>query len=114
MNNMAKKLDRVYRDRHLTPEEAARDAEIRRNVVEEYPPSRPTGADNLLALERQSSLSGLLKRTIRESGRSVEEIASDAGLPTALVIRFLSGERDIHMATADKLAESLGLKLATK
>jgi hypothetical protein len=30
-----------------------------------------------------------------------------------VVARFLSGERDIRMATADKLAETLGLKLAS-
>lgn len=32
----------------------------------------------------------------------------------ARIPRFLSGERDIRMATADKLAEVLGLKLGAE
>ena len=109
---MTKKVERVFRDRHLTPEEAARDAEIRRKVQIEFPPRRTAGMNHGLAQTNESSLSGLLKQTIRESGKSVDELARDAGLPAELVVRFLSGERDIHMATADKLADALGLRLA--
>jgi DNA-binding XRE family transcriptional regulator len=35
---MAKKFTRIQRDRRLTPEEAAGDAEVRRQVQEEFPP----------------------------------------------------------------------------
>ena len=41
------------------------------------------------------------------------QIAQDAGVSQIVLSRFLSGERDIRMATADKLAEALGLKLAS-
>jgi len=41
------------------------------------------------------------------------QIAQDAGVSQIVVSRFLSGERDIRLATADKLAEALGLKLST-
>jgi plasmid maintenance system antidote protein VapI len=57
------------------------------------------------------SLSELLRRSIRESGRSVEEIVGDAGVSPIVIARFVSGERDIHMATADRLARSLGLEV---
>jgi transcriptional regulator with XRE-family HTH domain len=52
-----------------------------------------------------------LKQAIRDSGRPVESVASDAGLSPALVAGFMAGERDIHMATADKLAQALGLEV---
>jgi plasmid maintenance system antidote protein VapI len=50
---------------------------------------------------------------IRESGKSVEEVARDAGIAPIVISGFLSGQRDIRMTTADKLADVLGLMLAT-
>jgi plasmid maintenance system antidote protein VapI len=41
------------------------------------------------------------------------QIAQAAGVSQIVISRFISGERDIRMATADKLAEALGLTLAT-
>jgi hypothetical protein len=102
---MAKKLQRVFRDRHLTSDEVADDQRVREEVQREYPPKTSTGATPA------DSLSELLRRSIRGSGRSVEEIASDAGISPIVVARFVSGTRDIHMATADRLARALGLEL---
>lgn len=39
-------------------------------------------------------------------------IAQEAGVSQIVLSRFLSGERDIRMGAADKLAEALNLKLA--
>ena len=103
---MAKKIERVYRNRKLTAEEAARDQQVRQKVMEEFPPlsaSRTFQSD---------SLSHELREAIRASDRTVYQIAQDAGVSQIIISRFLSGERDIRLATADKLAESLGLKLA--
>ncbi len=102
---MAKKLQRVFRDRHLAPDEVAADQELREKIEREYPPKAAThvaGAD---------SLSELLRRSIRESGRSLEDIASAAGVSPIVIVGFMSGDRDIHMATADRLARSLGLEV---
>lgn len=97
---------RIRRSRNLTPDEAARDRELRRKIEAEFPPlrraSRRTG----------ESLSAALKDAIQKSNRSVYQIAKDAGVSPIVVSRFLSGERDIRMATADKLADVLGLRLA--
>jgi hypothetical protein len=102
---MAKKLQRVFRDRRLTPEGIADDEELRRKIEQEFPPKAA-------AVPIQSdSLSDLLRRSIRESRRSFEEIASDAGVSPLVIAGFVSGERDIHMATADRLARSLGLEV---
>ena len=43
---------------------------------------------------------------------SSTEIAEKAKVSPVIVSRFLSGERDIHLGTADRLADVLGIKLA--
>lgn len=104
---MTKKIERVFRKRHLTPEEIAQDKETRRKVAEEFRPAvRSASVGN-------GNLSVSLKDAIRASNKSMYQIAQDAGVSQIVVSRFLSGERDIRMATADKLAEVLGLKVAS-
>lgn len=102
---MGKKFQREYRNRKLTPEEVARDEEVRRKVQEEFPPAHS-------AVPRSpDSLSETLKQAVRESDKSEYQIAQEAGVSQIVISRFLNGERDIRMATADRLAEVLGLKL---
>jgi ribosome-binding protein aMBF1 (putative translation factor) len=100
-----RKLERIVRTRKLTPEEVARDREIRRKVQEEFPPVERH------LLTGPSSLSEALRKAIRGSGRSVYQIAKESDVSQIVISRFLSGERDIRMATADKLAEALGITL---
>jgi transcriptional regulator with XRE-family HTH domain len=58
-------------------------------------------------------LSEALKRAIRQSDKSVYQIAKEADVSPIVISRFLSGERDIRLATADRLAETLGLAVPT-
>ncbi|HEY7424136.1 MAG TPA: helix-turn-helix transcriptional regulator [Gemmataceae bacterium] len=102
---MSKKIERVFRERRLSPEEVARDEEVRRNVQAEFPPVAPSGSAS-------GRLSQALRDALQASEKSMYQIAQDAGVSQIVVSRFLSGERDIRMATADKLAEALGLTLA--
>lgn len=102
---MGKKIERVFRDRRLTPDEVSRDAEVRRQVQAEFPPAS-TGRVS-------GRLSHALQEALRSSDKSMYQIAQEAGVSQIVLSRFLSGERDIRMATADKLAEALGLKLAS-
>ena len=102
---MSKKIERVFRDRRLSAAEVARDEEVRRQVQAEFPPAARSGSAS-------GRLSQALKDALRGSGKSIYQIAQEAGVSQIVVSRFLSGERDIRMATADKLAEALGLKLA--
>lgn len=99
------KIKRVIRSGNLTAEEAARDEQIRRQVEEEFPPAHPHSPPVA------DSISETLKRAIEASGRSVDEIARDAGVSRNMVMQFLSGQRDIHITAADRLASSLGLQL---
>ena len=104
---MAKRLERVFLGRKLTPAEVARDEELRRKIFKEFPPATSSAA------APSDSLSEALRQAIRETGKTVDEVANEAGVSPIVISRFLSGERDIRMATADKLADVLGLKLAT-
>lgn len=101
---MAKKqLQRIRRTGRLTPEQIARDEATRRQIRAEFPP--------LPREPLSDSLSRALKQAIRESDMSTYQIAKRAGISQIIISRFLSGERDIRLATADKLANALGLKL---
>ncbi len=101
---MAKKQpQRIQRTGRLTPEQVAHDEAIRRQVRAEFPP-----------LPRQpisDSLSDAVKQAIRQSDMTIYQIAKRAGISQIMISRFLSGERDIRLGTADKLANALGLKL---
>jgi hypothetical protein len=103
---MSEKFQRVFRDRALSPTEVAADQEVRRQVQVEFPPVAT------LSAAMPGSLSDVLRQAIQKSGKSHDEIAAAAAVSPQLVARFLAGQRDIHMATADKIAESIGLKLA--
>jgi len=98
-----KELKRLIRSGNLSKDQVAKDREIRRKVQEEFPPA--------LTPPIPHPISESLKRAIEESSLSVYEIAKRAHVSQIMISRFLSGERDIRMATADKLANVLGLKL---
>ena len=56
------------------------------------------------------NLSDQLRTSIRESGMSCYEIAKQAGTTPAVVGRFLKGERDLRLATVERLATVLNLE----
>ena len=101
-----KGIERVIRSGRLTAQEIARDRELRGKVMAEFPPM-PRRATS-------DALTEALRRAIRSSKITVYEIAKRAGVSQIVISRFLSGERDIRMATADKLAEVLGLELTVR
>jgi ribosome-binding protein aMBF1 (putative translation factor) len=79
---------------------------------------KPKGRRRASAQPRQrpkratpGSLSASLREAIRDSGMTAYQIARHARLSQIVVYRFVSGERDIRLSTADKLAEVLGLEL---
>src|SRR5438874_13343441 len=102
---MSKKVERVFRKSPRSVEAIGRDEEVRRKVQAEFPPAAPSGCAS-------GRLSQALRDALRNSDKPMDQIAHDAGVSAIVVARFLSGERDIRMATADKLAEALGLQLA--
>jgi plasmid maintenance system antidote protein VapI len=75
-------------------------------VQAEFPPALPPPIPQ--------PLSESLKKAIQTSGISVYKIAKKAHVSQIMISRFLSGERDIRMATADRLANVLGLTLGVR
>jgi len=58
-----------------------------------------------------STISDTLKAAIAADPRKISHIAAAAGIAPIQVGRFVSGERDLRLASADRLAEALGLTL---
>lgn len=52
-----------------------------------------------------------LLSAIMASGKTVKMVAIEAGVPQPVLSRFVRGERDIRLDTAEKLAEHFGLRL---
>jgi transcriptional regulator with XRE-family HTH domain len=60
---------------------------------------------------KRETLPEKLKTAIRKSGKTVYRVAVESGVAHPVILRFLSGERDIRLETAEKLAAALGLAL---
>ena len=54
--------------------------------------------------KKPASLGGQLKSAIEGSGLSVYAVAKGSGVGHPILFRFLSGQRDLRLATASKLA----------
>ena len=101
-----KTFRRIVRDRHLTEEEVDADEQVRSQVMKEFPPSDS-------ASSQVGGISDALRRAIQSSPKSVYQLCKEAGISQIVVSRFLSGERDIRLATADRLAKALGIEMAS-
>ena len=56
-----------------------------------------------------AGLADQLRAAIVESGLTHYRIAKDAGIKPDILDRFVSGERDVRLQTAEKIALVLGL-----
>lgn len=59
------------------------------------------------------TVSDRLREAIRESNKTMYEVAKEAGVDYSIVRRFLNDERDMKLATADRLAAYFGLELTS-
>lgn len=55
-----------------------------------------------------------LRAAVQQSGLSAYAIAKASGVSIQVVSRWLKGERDVYLATADKIAAALGVSLNIK
>jgi len=60
------------------------------------------------------SVSEQLRKACETSGLTRYRIAKDSGVSYDALARFLNEERDLRLATADKLADYFGLVLKPK
>lgn len=57
------------------------------------------------------SYSDIIRQAFKRDGRTPYALARDSGVNSAVVGRFLKGERDVTLTTAEKLCRALGLEL---
>ncbi len=57
------------------------------------------------------TFANLIRVTAKRDGRTVYAIARDSGVNSAVVGRFVKGERDVTLTTAEKLCRTLRLEL---
>ena len=55
-----------------------------------------------------------LKKAIQKSGLTVYRISRESGVAQEQIHRFMSGERDLYLGTAAKVAAALDLVLVSK
>ena len=56
-------------------------------------------------------LAETIRRAIERDRRTLYRLAKDSGVNSAILGRFVKGERDLRLETASKLCAILGLKL---
>ena len=56
------------------------------------------------------SLADQLRKAIKDSGLSMYAVAKGSGLSYPATLRFISGERDLFLSSATKLAHFLGME----
>ena len=53
----------------------------------------------------------VIRDAIRKYGRSLYQLWKDTGIAQAVLGRFMRGERDMNLRTADRVCRALGLEL---
>lgn len=61
--------------------------------------------------KRRLSMAEQLKKAIKLSGKTVNAIAVDTGIPQPVLHRFVVGKRDLTLTTVQKLADYFRLEL---
>lgn len=61
--------------------------------------------------ENKHTLSRSLRDVIESRGLTAYALGQDSGVDATVIGRFLSGERDLRLGTADRIAAALGLRL---
>ena len=97
------KFERISRP--LTAEEKARHAEIREQVMQEFPPAE----------KKQQPLSTGIAADLRRArisrGLTYEAVAKEAGLPNANTVKDVEYGRNTELPSIEAIAKALGLKL---
>jgi plasmid maintenance system antidote protein VapI len=64
--------------------------------------------------KRSPTMADHLRKKIEGSNKTVNAIAIEAGVPQPVLYRFVNGERDLTLSTAQKLADYFKLELRLK
>ena len=65
-------------------------------------------------MAKKSGLTAALKAAIKADDRTLYKIAQEAGINLSMLLRFVEGDRDLQLSTAEKVCEVLGLELVKR
>ncbi len=65
-------------------------------------------------MSKSKSFADTIRTAIKRDGRTRYKISQDSGVNQAVIGRFVHGERDLNLRTADRLCKALGLELGPK
>jgi hypothetical protein len=60
------------------------------------------------------TLADQLRKAIKANPDSLYRVGKNAGISLGMLTRFMAGERDLRLATVDKLIDGLGMEAALK
>lgn len=92
--------------RKLTAEERARHAEIRDQVVKEFPPARTKKHQPV-----RKGIAADLRRARKAQGLTYYAVAKQAGIPNSNTVKDVEYGRDAKLSNIEAIAKVLGLKL---
>jgi hypothetical protein len=104
-----RKINRVARE--LTGEQRDRMRKHRDQIAAELPDLQVRDQMRKEARD-ETTLSGELRRAVHAHELSLSEIAARIGIAPIALDEFLTGERTLRSDVLDRLAETLGYKLA--
>jgi ribosome-binding protein aMBF1 (putative translation factor) len=96
------------RDRHLTPEEASRYEEIRRQVEQDRPELIAEARD---VAERFRALGAMLRAEREAAGLTLRELSERSGMDKGFLSRLENGHRSPTYDTLRRYAEALGKEI---
>ncbi len=62
-------------------------------------------------MRNERTFADLIRATTEARGLTAYALARDSGVNSAVVGRFLKGQRDVTLTTAEKMCRALGLEL---
>jgi len=76
-----------------------------RELIDEELPELNKRGDRMRQAAAEDTLCGHLRREIHQSRRSLQDLASEAGISTTVLCDFLEGERPLPSDVLDRLAQ---------
>lgn len=105
-------LQRITRNRRLSPEEAAKYREIREQVAEELPDLIARHHERLTSLDQLGDLVKQLKAAREEQGLSLSDLTRLTGMDRSALSKLETGQRlNPTVETLVRYAEAVGKRL---
>ncbi len=102
---MAKKNARRI-TRKLTAQEKTRHAEIREQVMKEFPPAKKTKYQPV-----RTGIAADLRKARKKQSLTYYAVAKKAGIPNPNTVKDVEFGRDAKLSNIEAIAKALGLKL---